>query len=140
MVNGLDFYPTILSWTGTKRPETQNLDGCDLSELLMKNPGNATLVVDKNGKPRNSMIWHFPHGVAQQSTLRIDGWKLIYNYMPQKPRLELYQLYENYPDPSKRTDIEEAKNLGGQMPKKAEQMRKELLLQAGWHGKLPIPI
>jgi arylsulfatase A-like enzyme len=126
MVNGLDFYPTILSWTGTKKPETQNLDGSDLSELLMKNPRNANLVVGKNGKPRNSMVWHFPHGVAQQSTLRIDGWKLIYNYMPQKPRLELYQLYENYSNASKRSDIEEAKNLGGQMPEKAEQMRKEL--------------
>lgn len=50
MVNGLDFYPTILSWTGTKRPETQNLDGCDLSELLMKNPGNENLVVEKKRK------------------------------------------------------------------------------------------
>ena len=34
MVNGLDFYPTILSWTGTKKPKDQNLDGADLSELL----------------------------------------------------------------------------------------------------------
>ena len=33
MVNGLDFYPTILSWTGTKKPKGQNLDGSDLSEL-----------------------------------------------------------------------------------------------------------
>ena len=36
MVNGLDFYPTILSWTGTKKPKDQNLDGSDLSELLHK--------------------------------------------------------------------------------------------------------
>ena len=126
MVNGLDFYPTILSWTGTKKPKEQKLNGSNLSDLLRKNPKAAALVKEKNGKPRNAMVWHFPHGVAQQSTLRIDGWKLIYNYMPQKPRLELYQLYENYPDPSKRTDIEEAKNLAEEMPEKAEQMRKEL--------------
>jgi hypothetical protein len=126
MVNGLDFYPTILSWTGTKKPKSQKLNGSDLSELLSKNPRDAGLVKGKNGKPRNSMVWHFPHGVAQQSTLRIDGWKLIYNYLPQKPRLELYKLYENYPNPSKRTDIEEAKNLSKQQPERAEAMRKEL--------------
>jgi arylsulfatase A-like enzyme len=149
MVNGLDFYPTILSWTGTKKPKKQNLDGSDLSHLLRQNPKEARLVKDKNGKPRNAMVWHFPHGVAQQSTLRIDGWKLIYNYMPKRPPLELYQLYENYPNPSKRTDIEEAKNLADKMPEKAEQMRKELFrrlnaMQASYpyrnpHFKHPSP-
>ena len=126
MVNGLDFYPTILSWTGTERPQTQNLDGSDLSKFLEIDPQLATLVKDSNGEIRNSMVWHFPHGVAQQSTLRVNGWKLIYNYMPQKPRLELYQLYKNYPSSSRRIDIEEAKNLVAEMPDKAEQMRKEL--------------
>ena len=126
MVNGLDFYPTILSWTGTERPQTQNLDGSDLSKFLEIDPQLATLVKDSNGEIRNSMVWHFPHGVAQQSTFRVNGWKLIYNYMPQKPRLELYQLYKNYPSSSRRIDIEEAKNLVAEMPDKAEQMRKEL--------------
>ncbi len=149
MVNGLDFYPTILKWTGTKKPKKQNLDGSDLSDLLLQNPKAAKLVKDKNGKPRNAMVWHFPHGVAQQSTVRLNGWKLIYNYMPKKPRLELYQLYENYPNPSKRTDIEEAKNLADKMPEKAEQMRKELFrrldaMEASYpyrnpHFKHPLP-
>ncbi len=149
MVNGLDFYPTILNWTGTKKPDRQKLDGSDLSELLRQNPKAAALVKDKNGKPRNSMVWHFPHGVAQQATLRLDGWKLIYNYMPKRPQLELYQLYENYPNPSKRTDIEESKNLADKMPEKAEQMRKELFrrldaMQASYpyrnpHFKHPMP-
>ena len=46
--------------------------------------------------------------------------------MPQKPRLELFQLYHDYPSPSQRIDIEEARNLAAEMPHKAEQMRKEL--------------
>ena len=92
MVNGLDFYPTILSWTGTKKPKNLNLDGSDLSELLHKHPRNPDLVKDNNGNPRNSMVWHFPHGVAQQSTIRMDGWKLIKNWMPGRPEFELYQL------------------------------------------------
>ncbi len=126
MVNGLDFYPTILAWTGTQRPREQNLDGSDLSKFLEINPQSASLVKDSMGEIRNSMIWHFPHGVAQQSTLRVNGWKLVYNYMPTKPKLELYQLYKNYPNPSSRFDIEEAENLVAEMPDKAEQMRKEL--------------
>ena len=126
MVNGLDFYPTILAWTGTQRPKVQNLNGSDLSKFLEINPQSASLVKDSMGEIRNSMIWHFPHGVAQQSTLRVNGWKLVYNYMPTKPKLELYQLYKNYPNPSIRVDIEEAENLVAKMPDKAEQMRKEL--------------
>ena len=126
MVNGLDFYPTILAWTGTQRPKVQNLNGSDLSKFLEINPQSASLVKDSMGEIRNSMIWHFPHGVAQQSTLRVNGWKLVYNYMPTKPKLELYQLYKNYPNPSSRVDIEEAENLVAKMPDKAEQMRKEL--------------
>ncbi len=126
MVNGLDFYPTILAWTGTKRPKVQNVDGSDLRNFLETDPQSANLIKDSHGETRDSMVWHFPHGVAQQSTLRENGWKLIYNYMPQKPRLELYQLYRDYPTPSKRIDIEEARNLAAEMPHKAEQMRKKL--------------
>jgi arylsulfatase A-like enzyme len=126
MVNGLDFYPTILSWTGTKKPKNQNLSGSDLSELLRGDPKSAALVKDKKGITRDSMIWHFPHGVAQQSTLRLNGWKLIYNYMPNKPKMELYCLYQNYPNTSTRTDIEEAKNLVADMPSRAVAMRTQL--------------
>ena len=47
MVNGLDFYPTILSWTSTQKPKGQRLDGTDLSVLLHKHPRNLDLVKDK---------------------------------------------------------------------------------------------
>ena len=72
------------------------------------------------------MIWHFPHGVAQQSSIRVDGWKLIYNYMPQKPRLELYHLYENSLSSNKRIDIEEAINLADRFPEKSALLKKNL--------------
>ena len=141
MVNGLDFYPTILSWTGTKKPKDQTFDGADLSELLHKHPKNPDLVKDRNGKPRNSMVWHFPHGVAQQSTIRVDGWKLIKNWMPGRPEYELYQLHGDSAKKSKggheelflrieamekRVDIEEANNLAEKMTGKVEAMSKEL--------------
>ena len=134
MVNGLDFYPTILSWTKTKKPSGLKLDGCDLSNFLKQNPQDSSLVMQGNGKLRESMIWHFPHGVAQESTIRENGWKLIYNYMPGRPQLQLFQLYDNYPQDPKRVDIEESKNLAGRFPRKAELLRKKLfeqLLQMG---------
>ena len=126
MVNGLDFYPTILSWTNTEKPSGVKFDGCNLSYLLKQNPQDYNLVIQGNGKPRETMIWHFPHGVAQESTIRENGWKLIYNYMPGRPHLQLYQLYENYPLKPKRIDIEESENLAEKFPQKAELLRKKL--------------
>jgi arylsulfatase A-like enzyme len=82
IVNGLDFYPTILTWTNTDKPQGVTLDGCDLTKLLEQNPRSANLVKHTNGHVRDTMVWHFPHGVAQESTIRENGWKLIFNYMP----------------------------------------------------------
>ncbi|RCW92126.1 sulfatase [Winogradskyella arenosi] len=121
IVNGIDFYPTILSWTGTKKQENQILDGADLSTLLDKDPTDSKLVIDPwTGASRNSMMWHFPNS-SMQSTLRIGDYKLVRNYTDTKERttLDLYQLYENG---SKRVDIEESKNLALEMPEKAKAM------------------
>jgi arylsulfatase A-like enzyme len=121
MVNGIDFYPTILSWTGTKKQEDQILDGSDLSILLDKDPKDSKLVLDaETGKSRNTMMWHFPNS-SMQSTLRIDDYKLVREYTAteEKTSLALYQLYENG---SNRVDIEESKNLASTMPEKAKEM------------------
>jgi arylsulfatase A-like enzyme len=126
MVNGLDLYPTILSWTGTKKAKKQILDGSDLSVLLDKDPTDASLVIDTDtGAPRNTMMWHFPNS-SMQSTLRIDGYKLVRQYVDSKEeaKLELYELYKNG---SERVDVEEAKNLAAEMPEKAKEMN--LLLE-----------
>jgi len=121
VVNGIDFYPTILSWTGTKKQENQILDGADLSLLLNKDPKNKKLVIDPwTGEVRDTMMWHFPNS-SMQSTLRVDGYKLIRQYLPSEETstLELYQLYK---DGSERVDIEESKNLAADMPDKAKEM------------------
>jgi len=125
MVNGIDLYPTILSWTDTQKQKDQILDGADLSILLDKNPTDSKLVLDpETGKPRTTMMWHFPNS-SMQSTLRIDGYKLIreYNDTKEKTHLALYQLYENG---SKRVDIEESINLADKMPEKTKEMNKLL--------------
>ena len=125
VVNGIDFYPTILSWTETKKQKKQILDGSDLSTLLDKNPKDSKLVIDPwTGEPRNTMMWHFPNS-SMQSTLRIGDYKLVRNYTDteEKTSLNLYQLYENG---EKRVDIEESKNLSVVLPEKAKEMDRIL--------------
>ena len=125
MVNGLDFYPTILSLTGTPLPTDKHLDGCDISKVLKENPTDATLIRSAGEQPRDTMVWHFPNASAQESTIRIGDFKLVRNYAD-KPELELYQLYDSADGTQKRVDIEEAKNLAEKMPEKVTAMNAKL--------------
>ncbi|MGJ8656609.1 MAG: sulfatase [Akkermansiaceae bacterium] len=130
IVNGLDFYPTILGLIGADKPKDKNLDGCDISTLLLEDPTNPALVKEEDGSARDSMMWHFPHGGAMESTIRIGGFKLIRNYDHQyndeTPELELFQLYKTEGDKQVRVDIEEANNLAAQMPEKAKALNQKL--------------
>lgn len=130
LANGLDFYPTILSLTGTETPKDKHLDGCDLSPLLLGDSTDPKLVKTDDGTVRDTMVWHFPHGVALESTIRVGDFKLIRNYdhvlNPQTPELELFRLYETKDDGQHRVDIEEATNLASTMPEKTAQMNREL--------------
>lgn len=125
MVNGLDFYPTILKLTGTQTPKDKNLDGCDISNLFTS-PQDASLVRHSNGVERDSMVWHFPNSNALESTIRIGDYKLVRNYShlndSRNTELELYQLYNTVDGKQTRVDIEESKNLAVKMPEKAKQM------------------
>ncbi len=125
MVNGLDFYPTILSWSGTPRPDNKRLDGCDLSTLLASDPTDPALVRESDGRVRDTMVWHFPNSVAQESTIRIGDYKLVRNYF-QVPELELFRLYDSEDGPPKRVDFEEANNLADAMPDKTAAMNRRL--------------
>lgn len=132
MVNGLDFYPTILSLTETQRPEGGILDGCDLTTLLRGNPTDPTLVRHENGQVRDTMVWHFPNSSAFESSIRIGDYKLVRNYHHHDGKtlpLELYQLYETKNGRSIRGDIEEANNLVGTHPEKAAAMNARLTQQ-----------
>ncbi len=130
MVNGLDFYPTILAMTETPRPEKKSLDGLNLLPLLKGNPRDPDLVKNTDGSTRDTMMWHFPHGAALESTLRVGDYKLIRNYdhllNSRSPELELFRLYETTGDGQKRVDIEEAKNLAKAMPEKTRELNLRL--------------
>ena len=129
MVNGLDFYPTILSLTGAETPKNKNLDGCDISTLLLKDPTNPALVKEADGSVRDTMMWHFPHGGALESTIRVGDYKLIRNYdhvNGHEPELELFRLYETKGSRQVRGDIEESMNLADKFPEKTEQLNQLL--------------
>ena len=130
MVNGLDFYPTILALTGTRKPVGMKFDGWDLSNLLLNYATDAKLVKDENGKERTTMMWHFPNSIALESTIREGDYKLIRNYDHERNSksepLELYRLYNSESGKSLRVDIEEAKNLVTEMPELTAKLNKKL--------------
>lgn len=126
MINGLDFYPTILSLTDTKKPSDKHFDGLDLSPLLKGNPNDPTLVKTAGGQPRDTMVWHFPNSVALESSIRRGDYKLVRNYTHKGHQLELYQLYQSKDGVSKRVDIEEKNNLAATQPEKAADLNNQL--------------
>jgi len=130
MVNGLDFYPTILSLTGSEKPADKSLDGCDISPLLLGDATDPSLVREADGSVRDTMVWHFPNSIALESTIRIGDYKLVRNHdhlnNPHSPELELFRLYKTVDGKQQRGDIEEAVNLADSMPEKAQAMDRRL--------------
>ena len=153
MVNGLDFYPTILSLTGVKKPDGKHFDGCDLKPLLLGDATDRSIVTNADGSTRDSIMCHFPHGSALESTLRIGDYKLIHNYdwrnNPSTEEFELFRLYDSTGDKQQRVDIEEANNLAASMPERTREMAAKLKAELtemkasypyynpGYRGELP---
>ena len=129
MVNGLDFYPTILSLAGAPVPEGKRFDGLDIASLLLENPKDASLIRTAENAVRDTMLWHFPNSVALESSIRIGDYKLVRNYQhlsADVSELELYRLYNSESGAQVRVDIEEAHNLADAMPERAQLMNQKL--------------
>ncbi|NDV62062.1 sulfatase [Puniceicoccales bacterium CK1056] len=110
MINGLDIYPTILSLAGLPLPG--RLDGVDLSDLLLSDAQDPTLVKNPDQSERDTMYWHYPHRTAFHSVIRKGGYKLFkeYDYLD-NPAIDPYRLYELYDTNDVRTDIEEMNDI-----------------------------
>lgn len=130
MANGLDFYPTILSLVGVEKPPEKSFDGCNLASLLLDDPTDAALVKEANGSVRDTMVWHFPHGAAMESTIRVGNLKLVRNYdhvdNSANDPLEIYRLYKQVDGRDVRVDIEEARNLIDRKPEQAAELNRRL--------------
>ena len=105
MVNQLDFFPTILKLTKTpfNKEDAKKLDGLDISAVLH---GESDKVIDKKGKERESLFWHFPHNDnAMKATIRKGDFKLYRHFV--NNTYSMYRLYED----GNRADLEERHNI-----------------------------
>jgi arylsulfatase A len=111
-VISMDLFPTILEIAGQKEAVSKSVEGMSLVALLRQ---------DGNLK-REALFWHYPHyqhyqlgGTTPYGAIRAGDFKLIEFF--DDMRVELYNLRE---------DIGEKRNLAGQMPDKAEELRARL--------------
>ncbi|WP_215224654.1 sulfatase [Echinicola shivajiensis] len=105
-VSSIDFYPTFFNLAKGKRKKKTNLDGIDLSELIIngKKPGDRPL------------FWHYPSETGNwenrmASAVQYRGFKLLEFY--EDGRLELYDLSQ---------DKAERENLVDAMPLKVDDL------------------
>ena len=109
LFNQLDLFPTFLNLTHTKidAKYSSNLDGLDITKVLLNNEKN---IVDKSGKPREDLWWHFPHNTdsQMQSAIRSGDYKLYKDLTT--GTYELYRLYKD----GKRADLEEKHDIAKQ--------------------------
>ena len=108
----VDYYPTLLQMAGAKGDPRHNaaVDGESLVPLL-KDP--------KARLKRDAIYWHYPHyhpgGATPYGAVRAGDWRLVEFY--EDMHVELYNLKD---------DVGEKNDLAGQMPEKAEELRKRL--------------
>ena len=99
----MDIYPTVLSLTGVKNPESHAVDGFDLKTQLSGQ-------TDSNRA--ESFLMHFPHAHRGSyfTAYRNGDWKLIYRYQPQTPENPAFELYNLADDPFEKSDLSESRS------------------------------
>jgi arylsulfatase A-like enzyme len=105
----MDYYPTVLDYTGIGLNPDQHIDGISLKPLL---EGETKI-------SHEQLFWDFPHyhgsGWTPGRAMRKGPWKLIYFF-----ENEIYELY------NLDNDIGEQNNLAAIYPEKLKEMKKLL--------------
>lgn len=124
-VNGLDWYPTLLTIAGLPPRGPQPMDGMDLVDLLHH----------PQGQRFTPMFWHYPlskpHFLGGRSSgaMRLGDWKLIEFFDTAK--FELYDLSK---------DEGEQRDLAAENPAKLEELRGMIMAwQNAVHAEVPKP-
>ena len=128
VVNGLDLYPTFMALTG-EATLSQDLEGCDLSDLWLQAPQDAGQVLHhQTSAVRDSMFWHFPHSGRVATTLVKDGWKLYknYDYLWNAAAAQPYSLYQLYDSNGAPVDEGEMTDLINAQPTVAAELTAEI--------------
>ena len=109
LVQGSDFYPTVLDAVGVVPDPKQKFDGISLVPVLKQTGPLA----------REGIFTYFPHklfGIPEGVSVHSGDWKLIRWWETNDAHPNLHELY-NLKD-----DIGEKKNLADQMPDKVKQL------------------
>jgi len=114
--SSIDIFPTLFGLLGIKEALPTDIDGTDLSALLIGGE-----------EPESEVIyWHYPHyhteGATPYSAVRKGDWKLILNY--ENDSLELFNLKQ---------DIGESNNVASDYPEKAKELEEIL---TAWKQKM----
>ncbi len=121
LVSSVDMFPTLLEMAGSSKTYDA-IDGVSIVSALTQ---GTTL-------KREAIYWHYPHyhsaGTGPSGAVRMGKYKLIEWYEPlllgREKQVELYDLDQ---------DLGESRDLAGEMPKKAEELRRRL---ATWRGSV----
>jgi arylsulfatase A len=103
IVSSIDFYPTFLELTETKKSTSQILDGVSMLPALLRNESD----------PERSIFWHYPvyHHDVPSGAIRKGDWKLIENQVTGD--VVLFNL---------RADLSESTNLSKVFPEKTKEL------------------
>ncbi|MEM0913255.1 MAG: sulfatase [Planctomycetota bacterium] len=110
-VVGYDLYPTLCALAGVARPLPDHLEGGDISGLFADGRGTVD-------RPREAMVFHFPHYQAgtPQSAIYLGDWKLTYAY--EDGGVALFNLAD---DLAERNDLAEAD------PRRTAELKRRLI-------------
>jgi len=119
-----DLYPTFISMASGKLPESQTIDGWDLTPIL-KNP-NSQL-------GRKSLVWHYPHYHHDRpaSCIRAGDWKLI-EYLDGTGEKRMYNLKDDIGETTNL--VAENKIVAANLQLRLENWRKKVIARMPIHN------
>lgn len=129
-VNLIDLFPTFLTMAGAERDGSLDLDGCNILPVMQGQDHQARFA---DGKPRDTLYFHYPVLNSAFSTIRRGPWKLMKNTggpMNPAPSLQLFRLYN---DDGSAADLGERKNVATQFPEQTKQLLGDLDQWLGQH-------
>ena len=121
-INLIDLFPTFLAIAGGERGKL-DLDGCNLLPVIK---GQQQTPRFSDGKPRDTVYFHYPVLSAAFSTIRRGPWKLMKNTggaLNTAPRIQLFRLYN---EDNSLNDLSETRNLASDYPEITKRMLANL--------------
>ena len=103
-----DCYPTLLDLAGLPLEPKQHIDGMSFKDILTG---------AKSKLNREALYWHFPHNLFFQGVVRLNDYKLVYQY--KTGATELFDLSK---------DMGERNDISTQEPELVNRMKKMLRL------------